>query len=193
VRDSLCASASEIAVNKIDQTENVNINENVHEKANAKKSVDIEIDLDARNEKIESSTQKESIATEQDFITNAEPLSTVDPVDDAVPVNTGDSDEEIDTLDQNVINLCQTISCNDTVLNVGYDSGATVTLVSKKVAEMSIETKKYMLDTVGEKEGLKSSVTVRIPLAMKNDGMHVLNALVTDEMLGKVAVLPPPL
>jgi hypothetical protein len=78
---------------------------------------------------------------------------------------------------------------------VGYDSGTTVTLVSKKVAEMSIETKKakYMLDTVGEKEGLKGSVTVRIPLAMKNGGMHMLNALVTDEMLGKVAVLPPPL
>jgi hypothetical protein len=44
---------------------------------------------------------------------------------------------------------------------------------------------------VGEKEGLKGSVTVRIPLAMKNGGMHVLNALVTDEMLGKVAALPP--
>jgi hypothetical protein len=76
---------------------------------------------------------------------------------------------------------------------VGYDSGATVTLVSEKVAEMSIETKKarYMLDTVGEKEGLKSSVSVRIPLAMKNGETHVLNALVTDEKLGKVAALPP--
>jgi hypothetical protein len=110
-----------------------------------------------------------------------------------VPVNTGDSDDEINTLDQNVINLCQTISCNDTVLNVGYDSGATVTLVSEKVAKMSIATKKteYILDTVGEREGLKSSVAVRIPLAMKSGGMHVLNALVTDEKLGKVAALPP--
>jgi flagellar hook protein FlgE len=193
MRDSLCASADKIAVNKIDQAENGNINENVHEKANAKKSVDIEIDLNAKIEKIESSTQKESIAAEQDFITNAEPLSTIDPIDDAVPVNTGDSNEEFDTLERNVINLCQTISCIDTVLNVGYDSGATVTLVSKKVAEMSIETKKtkYMLDTVGEKEGLRGSVTVRVPLAMKNGGMHVLNALVTDKVLGEVAMLPP--
>jgi hypothetical protein len=81
------------------------------------------------------------------------------------------------------------------VLNVGYDSGATVTLVSRKVAEMSIETKKtkYMLDTVGEGEGLEESVAVRIPLAMKGGGMHVLNALVTNEMLGEVATLPPPL
>jgi hypothetical protein len=49
-----------------------------------------------------------------------------------------------------------------------------------------------MLDTVGEREGLKGSDAVRIPLAMKNGGMHVLNALVTDEMLGEVAALPPP-
>jgi uncharacterized protein YqfA (UPF0365 family) len=65
----------------------------------------------------------------------------MNPIDDAVPVNTGDSEEKINTLDQNVINLCQTISCSDTILNIGYDSGATVTLLSKKVAEMSIERK----------------------------------------------------
>jgi hypothetical protein len=144
---------------------------------------------------IKSSTTNESIAAEQDFVINTEPLDTVNPIDDAVQVNTGDSDKKIDTLDQNVINLCQTISCNDTMLNIGYDSGATVTLVSKKVAEMSIERKKtkYMLDTVGEREGLKGSDAVHIPLAMKNGGMHVLNALVTNEMLGEVAALPPPL
>jgi hypothetical protein len=67
--------------------------------------------------------------------------------------------------------------------------------VSEKVAKMNIERKKvkYILDTVGEKDGLKGSDVVRIPLAMKNGGMHVLDALVTNEMLGEVATLPPPL
>jgi hypothetical protein len=195
MRDSLCASVNAIAVNETEQIENVNIKENVHSNANSneKKSVEIKIDLDLENEMIKSSTKNESIAAEQDFITNAELLDAVNPIDVAEPVDTGDSDKIIDTIDQNVINLCQTISCNDTMLNIGYDSGATVTLVSKKVAEMNIERKetKYILDTVGEREGLKGSDTVRIPLAMKNGGMHVLNALVTDEVLGEVAALPP--
>jgi hypothetical protein len=193
MRDSLCVSTCENAVSKIDQIENGKINENAYENVNAKKSIDIEIDLKTKIEKIESSTQSESIASEQVFITKAEPLGTIDPIDDAVPVNTGDSDDEISSLDQNVINLCQTIACNDTVLNVGYDSGATVTLVSEKVAKMSIAIKetRYILDTVGGGEGLKSSTAVRIPLAMKNGGMHVLDALVTSEKLGKVMALPP--
>jgi hypothetical protein len=182
-----------MAVSKIDETEIIKDKENVHANANTNEKRSVEIDIDLKKEMIKISTTNESIAAEQDFIINAEPLDTLNPIDIAEPVNTGDSDEEIDSLDQNVINLCQTISCNDTTLNIGYDSGATVTLVSEKVAKMNIERKKakYILDTVGEKDGLKGSDAVRIPLAMKNGGMHVLNALVTNKMLGEVAALPP--
>jgi hypothetical protein len=38
---------------------------------------------------IKSSTTNESITAEQDFIINAEPLDTVNPIDIAEPVNTG--------------------------------------------------------------------------------------------------------
>jgi hypothetical protein len=74
------------------------------------------------------------------------------------------------------------------------DSGATVTLVSEKVEEMNIEKENidYVLDTIEGRDSLRGSGAVRIPLAMKNGGMHVLNALVTDRPLGKVAALPPP-
>jgi hypothetical protein len=193
MRDTLCASINAIAVNKIDQTEIMESKENVHANANTNEKKSVEIEIDLEKEMIKSSTTNESIAAEQDFIINAEPLDTANPIDNAEPVNTGDSDEKIDSLDQYVINLCQTISCNDTTLNIGYDSGATVTLVSEKVAEMNIEKEntKYILDTVGGKDGLKGSDAVRILLAMKNGGMHVLNALVTDKLLGKVAALPP--
>jgi hypothetical protein len=186
MRDTLCASVNAIAVNKIDQTEIIKSKENVHVNANTNEKKSVEIEIDLKKEMIKSSTTNESIAAEQDFIINAEPLDTVNPIDIAEPVNTGDSDEKIDSLDQNVINLCQTISCNDTTLNIRYDSGATVTLVSEKVAKMNIERRKakYILDTVGEKDGLKGSDAVLIPLAMKNGGMHVLNALVTNKMLG---------
>jgi hypothetical protein len=152
MRDTLCDSVNAIAVNEIDQIENVKIKENVHANANSNEKKSVEIEIDLENKMIKSSTTNESIAAEHDFIINTEPLDTVNPIDVAEPVDTGDSDAKIDSLDQNVINLCQTISCNDTTLNIGYDSGATVTLVSKKVAEMNIERKetKYILDTVGE-------------------------------------------
>jgi hypothetical protein len=192
----LCAAVNIIAVNKINQTEIVENKENVHSNANEKKSVEI----DLKKEMIESSTTIESVAAEPDFINNAEPVNIAEPVDTAnlintaELVNTGDSYEKIDSLNQYTINLCQTVSCNDTTLNIGYDSGATVTLVSEKVAKMNIEEKNidYVLDTIGGRNSLRGSGAVRILLAMKGGGMHVLNALVTDKPLGKVAALPPP-
>jgi hypothetical protein len=179
MRDTLCASVNAIAVNKIDQTEIIKSKENVHANANTNEKKSVEIEIDLEKEMIKSSTTNESIAAEQDFIIIAEPLDTANPIDIAELVNTGDSNEKIDSLDQYVINLCQNISCNDTTLNIGYDSGATGTFVSEKVAKMNIEKEKvkYILDTVGEKDCLKGSDAVRIPLAMKNGGMHVLNAL----------------
>jgi hypothetical protein len=79
-------------------------------------------------------------------------------------------------------------------LNIDYDSGATVTLVSEKVAEMNIgkENIDHVLDTIGGRGSLKGSGAVCIPLALNDGGMHVLNALVTDKPLGDVAVLPHP-
>jgi hypothetical protein len=69
------------------------------------------------------------------------------------------------------------VSCNSTTLNIGYDSGATVTLVSEKVAKMNIEKENidYMLDTIGGRGSLRGSGAVRIPLALKGGGMHVIN------------------
>jgi hypothetical protein len=55
----------------------------------------------------------------------------VEPLVIAELVNTEDSLMKINSLNQSEINLCQTVSCNNTSLNIGFDSGATVTLVSK--------------------------------------------------------------
>jgi hypothetical protein len=99
----------------------------------------------------------------------------------------------IDSQNQSKINLCQTISCNSTSLNVSFDSGATVTLVSKKVADMSIgnENVKCNCNTIGGQSSLEGSDAVQIPLALSDGGTHVLKALVTDKHLGQVDMLPP--
>jgi hypothetical protein len=68
-----------------------------------------------------------------------------------------------------------------------------VTLVSEKVAEMSIDRENisYELDTIGGKSSLKGSGAVRIPLVLTGGGIHVLKAFITNKPLGEVAVLPP--
>jgi hypothetical protein len=100
---------------------------------------------------------------------------------------------KIDSLNQSEINLCQKISCNSTSLNIGFDLGATVTLVSKKFAEMNIgkENVNNDLDTIEGQGSLKGSGAVHIPLALTGGETHALKALVTDKPLGEVAVLPP--
>jgi hypothetical protein len=152
--EPLCAAVNINAVNMIDQNEIENkeiveiieCKENVLENAIEKKSIEI----DLSKEKIESSTKIYSVAVEIDPVVIAEPINV------AELVNIGDSFEKIDSLDQYTINLCQTVSCNSTTLNIGYDSGATVTIVSKKVAEMNIgkENIDYTLDTIGGRGSL---------------------------------------
>jgi hypothetical protein len=172
-----CAAVNNEKPNEIEAKGNVECTENAYE--NVKESVQI----DLSNEKIESSTEIDSVLAEIDH----------NPVVVAEPFNTGDSLMNIDSLNQSKINLCQTVSCNNTSLNIGFDSGATVTLVSKKVAEMSIgkENVDYDLDTIEGQGSLKGSGAVHIPLALPGGEIHVLKALITDKPLGEVAVLPP--
>jgi hypothetical protein len=60
-----------------------------------------------------------------------------------------------------------------------------VTLVSEKVAEMSIdkENVRYDLDTIGGRSSLRGSGAVHIPLALKGGGIHALKAFVTNKPL----------
>jgi hypothetical protein len=126
-----------------------------------------------------------SIADPADEI--AEPLGAV-----ADPVDTGNVLTEICSQGQNTINLCQTVSCNSTSLNVLSDSGATLTLVNKKVAEMGIEHEnvKYKLNTIGTNH-FEGRGAAQVPLALPDGQVHMLKVLVVDELLGQVDMHPP--
>jgi hypothetical protein len=65
-----------------------------------------------------------------------------------------------------------------------FDSGATVTLVTKKVAEMGInhENIKYELDTIGT-NCFEGCGAIQVPLALPDGKTHVLKALIVDEPL----------
>jgi hypothetical protein len=118
----------------------------------------------------------------------AEPLGAVaDPVD-AEKVLT-----ELYSQNKNTVNLCQTISCNSTTLNVLFDSGATMTLINKKVAEMGIdyENAKYNLKTVST-DHFEGRGAMQVPLALPDGKVHVLKALVANKSLGQVDTHPPP-
>jgi hypothetical protein len=130
-RAQLCVNIN--TVNTIDQNEteikgNVKCNENVHEKVNETKSIQI----DLSDEKIESSTVIDSVLAKIDSIlAKIDPVVIAEPVNAAEPADTGGTLMNIDSQNQAIINLCQTISCNSNSLNICFDSGATVTLVSK--------------------------------------------------------------
>jgi hypothetical protein len=158
---------------------------------------------------IESSTDIESVSAEV-----AEPNVIIDPpsafADPAViiadPVNIvanllvavadpADAEKvltESYSQNKNTVNLCQTISCNSTTLNVLFDSGATRTLINKKVAEMGIdyENVKYNLKTVST-DHFEGRGAMRVPLALPDGKMHVLKALVANKSLGQVYTHPP--
>jgi hypothetical protein len=68
-----------------------------------------------------------------------DPVVVAEPVNAAEPADTGGTVTNIDYQEQSINNLCQTILCDSTSLNICFDSGAQVTLVSEKVAEMSID------------------------------------------------------
>jgi hypothetical protein len=127
-----------------------------------------------------------SIADLVDVI--AEPLGAV-----ADPVDTGKVLTEMCSQNKNTVNLCQTISCNSTTLNVLFDTGATVTLVNKKVAEMGInhENVKYDLKTVST-DHFEGGGAMQVPLALPDGKVHVLKALVANKSLGQVDTHPPP-
>jgi Retroviral aspartyl protease len=123
----------------------------------------------------------------------AEPIAIAEPSAVADPVVTGRVLTEVNSQEQTTINLCQTISCNSTPLNVLFDSGATMTLVNKKVAEMGIrhEIIKYELNTIGN-NCFEGCGAVQVPLALPDGKARVLKALVVDEPLGQVDMHPPP-
>jgi hypothetical protein len=181
-----CAAVN--TVNTIDQNE-TELKENVHGNVNEN------VQIDLSNKKIESSTDIDSVVAEIDSVmANIDPVVVAELVNAAEPADTGGTVTNIDSQEQSItINLCQTISCDSTTLNICFDSGAQVTLVSKKVAEMSIdrENVRYDLDTIGGRSSLRGSGAVRIPLALKGGGIHALKAFVTNKPIGEVAVLPP--
>jgi hypothetical protein len=151
IKPFLLTCAAVNTVNTIDQNE-TEIKENVH--GNVNESVQI----DLSNEKIESSTDIDSVVAKIDSVlAKIDPVVVAEPVNAAEPADTGGTLMYLDSQDQSIINLCQTISCNSTTLNICFDSGATVTLVSEKVAEMSIHRKNisYELDTIGGQSSLK--------------------------------------
>jgi hypothetical protein len=170
----------------------VAINENVENAENVSK-ID-QIDLTSKN--IESSTGIISVSVE----IMPEPIAIADPAFIAElnavadPVITGRVLTEINSQNQNMINLCQTISCNSTPLNVLFDSGATMTLVTKKVAELGInyENVKYGLNAIGA-NCFEGRGTIQVPIALPDGKAHVLKALIVDEPLGQVDMHSPPL
>jgi hypothetical protein len=180
-----CAAVN--TVNTIEQNE-TEIKENVHRNVNE----NVQIDLSSK--KIESSTDIDSVLAKIDSVMEKIDLVVVaEPTNAAEPADTGGTLMKIDSQERSIINLCQTVLCGSTSLNICFDSGATVTLVSEKVAEMSIdrENVSYALDTMGGRSSLRGSCAVRIPLALKGGGIHVMEAFVTNTPLGEVAVLPP--
>jgi hypothetical protein len=169
-----------------------------------------EIDqIDLTSQIIESSTEITSVSAETmpepiaiadpvgifaDPIIIADPVATVaEPSAVANPVVSGKVLTEINSQNHVTINLCQTISCNSTPLNVLFDSGASLTLVNKKVAEMGInhENVKYNLNT-GGLNCFEGCGTIQVPLALPDGEAHVLKALIVEKPLGQVDMNPPP-
>jgi hypothetical protein len=135
------------------------IKENVENAEIDAKNVN-EIDqFDLTSKIIESSTGIISVSAETmpepvaiaDPVVVADPVLVAEPSAVANPVITGRVLTEINSQNHTTINLCQTISYNSTPLTVLFDSGATMTLVTKKVAELGINHKniKYELNTIG--------------------------------------------
>jgi hypothetical protein len=197
-------------------TPNANENVEIASKENAESA---EIDakdvikiekIDLSEKFIESSTGFDSVSAEiaEPYVVIELPsafadpaISIADPVDEvaeplgavADPVDTGKVLTEICSQGQNTINLCQTVSCNSTSLNVLFDLGATLTLANKKVAEMGIEHEnvKYELNTISTNH-FEGQGAAQVPLALPDGQVHVLKALVVDGPLGQVDMHPPP-
>jgi hypothetical protein len=94
------------AVNIVNANE-IKIDETVECAENELKNVNENIQIDLAKEKNESSTGN-SVSAKIDY----------NPVVIAEPVNTGRTLMNIDSQDQSKINLCQTVSCNCTPLNI---------------------------------------------------------------------------
>jgi hypothetical protein len=111
------------------------INKNVENAENDTENVNKIDQIDLRSKNIESSTGIISVPAEimpepfaiAETVTVADPIAVVKPIDVADPFTTGRVLTEINSQNQTTINLCQTISCNSTPLNVLFDSGATMT------------------------------------------------------------------
>jgi hypothetical protein len=75
-----------------------------------------------------------------------------------------------------------------------FDSGATLTLVTKKVAELGInhENVNYNLNAGGF-NCFEGCGTIQVPLALPDGEAHALKALIVDKPLGQVDMHPPPL
>jgi hypothetical protein len=144
IKPFLLTCAAVNTVNTIDQNE-TEIKENVHGKVNEN------VQIDLSNEKIESSTDIDSDMEEIDPVADAEPVNAADPAD------TGGTVTNVDSQEHSMINLCQTISCNGTSLNICFRTGAQVTLVTEKVAEMSIYRKDIDYDLVAVTMGGKKA------------------------------------
>jgi hypothetical protein len=143
---------------------------------------------------VSAETMPEPVAIADPAVIIAEPIATVaEPGAVADPVITGKVLTEINSQNHTTINLCQTISCNSTPLNVLFDSGATLTLVNKKVAELGInhENVKYNLNTGGF-NCFEGCGAIQVPLALPDGEAHVLKALIVDKPLGQVDINPPP-
>jgi hypothetical protein len=195
---------------------NANENFEIASKENAesaeidtKKVAEIE-QIDLSNKLIESSTDIESVSAEvaEPYVVLEPPSAFADPVISiadpadvvaeplgavADPVDAGEVLTELYSQNKNAVNLCQTISCNSNTLNVLFDSGATMTLINKKVAEMGInhENVKYDLNTISTKH-FEGRGAKQVPLALPDGNVHVLKALVVNESLGQVDTHPPP-